>query len=279
MKNFSGVSTALITPFYNGQLDVASLEKLIQFQVENGVDGFVLSGTTGESPTITASEKEKLYQVAKAHVPKNFPLIFGTGWNSTQKTIDESRWAEKLGADAILVVVPYYNKPPQRGLFQHFMAIADSVEIPTILYNVPSRTITSLELDTIKKLSEHPKIIGIKEASGNTQFAHQIRQSCGSEFLLLSGDDGTYSEFLNQGGDGVISVASHIIPEAMKKNQIAQHKDLIDLLFTEANPIPVKMALYLMGVIKSPELRLPLVTLNETGTEKLKLEMQRKNLL
>lgn len=279
MKSFSGVITALVSPFNKGDLDIKSLEKLIQFQIENGIDGFVLSGTTGESPTLTTAEKEKMYQVTKALVPKNFPVIFGTGLNSTQKTIEESRWAEKLGADAVLVVVPYYNKPPQRGLLEHFKAVADSVEIPTILYNVPSRTITALELDTIKKLSEHPKIIGIKEASGNIQFAQQIRNSCGSEFLLLSGDDGTYADFMNHGGDGVISVASHIIPQAMKKAQIQPHKELIDLLFCEANPIPVKMALYLMGLLSSPELRLPLVTLGETNTEKLKTEMLRKKVL
>jgi 4-hydroxy-tetrahydrodipicolinate synthase len=175
--------------------------------------------------------------------------------------------------------VPYYNKPPQRGLFEHFKAVADAVNIPTILYNVPSRTITALEIETIKKLSEHPKIIGIKEASGNIQLAHQIRQTCGEEFLLLSGDDGSYEAFVSAGGDGVISVASHIIPGPMKKINLAGYKELIDLLFIEANPIPVKMALYLMGIIKSPELRLPLVSLSEQGSDKLKSEMKKRGLI
>lgn len=279
MKKFKGVITALITPFEKGAIDFASMEKLIQMQIKMGVSGFVINGTTAESPTLNKQEKKQIFEFVKSKVPKEFPLIMGTGSNSTEETIQASKDAEKMGADALLVVVPYYNKPPQRGLLEHFKAVADSVQIPTILYNVPSRTITALELDTIKKLSEHPKIIGIKEASGNISFASDIRKACGESFILLSGDDGTYDDFVKAGGDGVISVASHIIPQAMDRKKATEYKELIDLLFVEANPIPVKKALQLMKIIKSSECRRPLVELLESNTQKLSKAMQNKGLI
>jgi len=279
MKNFKGVFSALITPFDQGQVDFVSLKKLVDFQLEKGIQGFVINGTTAESPTLEAFEREKIFKEIKSWVPAKFPLIMGTGSNSTSKTIQESKEAEKIGADGILVVVPYYNKPPQRGLLEHFKAVADATQIPNILYNVPSRTITFLELETIKKLSEHPNIFGIKEASGNIELAKQIRQSCGESFSLLSGDDGTYDDFMAAGGNGVISVASMIIPEAMLKIRSKDYRELIDMLFIEANPIPLKKALQLMGIIKSAECRLPLVTLSETHAEKLKKMMKLKGLL
>lgn len=279
MKNFKGVLTALITPFQNQKVDFESLGRLVDFQIKEGVQGFVINGTTAESPTLTAPEREKIFQFVRERVGKNFPLVMGTGSNSTVKTVEESKEAERLGADAILVVVPYYNKPPQRGLLEHFKAVADATNIPNILYNVPSRTITFLELETIKKLSEHPNILGIKEASGNIEFDQQIRKSCGESFLLLSGDDGTYDEFMAAGGDGVISVASHILPKAMLEKRARENRDLIDMLFVEANPIPVKKALHLMGLIQSPECRLPLVTLADVHADKLKKLMKQKGLL
>lgn len=279
MKNFKGVITALITPFEKGEVDYPSLEKLIKFQLEKKISGFVINGTTAESPTLKKHEKKEIFSFVKSKVPSNFPLIMGTGSNSTEDTKEAAREAEKMGADAQLVVVPYYNKPPQRGLFEHFKAVAESVQIPTILYNVPSRTITSLELETIKKLSAHPLIIGIKEASGNIEFAREIRKACGESFVLLSGDDGTYDEFMGIGGDGVISVASHIIPEDMILQRAKMNKELIDLLFVEANPIPVKKALYLMGIISSGECRLPLVELSDANTQRLLRSIQSKGLL
>lgn len=279
MKNFKGVITALITPFQNGEVDYKSLERLVDFQIKEGVQGFVINGTTAESPTLTASERAGIFRFIKERVSSDFPLIMGTGSNSTAKTIEESKDAEKLGADAILVVVPYYNKPPQRGLLEHFKAIADATQIPNILYNVPSRTITFLELETIKKLSEHPNVLGIKEASGNIELDQQIRKACGESFLMLSGDDGTYDEFMAAGGDGVISVASHIMPQVMRDQKARENRELIDLLFVEANPIPVKKALHLMGIIQSPECRLPLVTLADVHAEKLKKMMKQKGLI
>lgn len=279
MKKFSGVITALITPFKSGSVDFQSLEKLVDFQLRSGVQGFVINGTTAESPTLKAHEVREIFDFIKPRVPKSFPLIVGTGSNSTEQTIQNSKEAERMGADAILVVVPYYNKPPQRGLLEHFKTVAESVHIPTILYNVPGRTITSLEIETIQKLSQHPNIIGIKEASGNIEFAKELRKVCGQSFLLLSGDDGTYDDFCKVGGDGVISVASHLAPEIMIHKKATENKELIDALFMEANPIPVKRALQLMKIISSAELRLPLVEMSEVGTEKLKKIMKQKGLL
>jgi 4-hydroxy-tetrahydrodipicolinate synthase len=293
MKNLKGTFTALLTPFKNGAIDFASLDKMMEHQLENGVDGFVINGTTAESPTLTNSEKEELFKHARKFCGDKVPLIMGTGSNSTAQTIEDSKKAEKLGADAILVVVPYYNKPPQRGLFQHFKVVAESVKIPTILYNVPGRTITSLEAKTIGDLSKVTGVVGIKEASGKIDFATEIIKACGSGFVMLSGDDGTYVDFLAAGGHGVISVASHVIPRQMvqwkkwaeageiakAKADIAKYNDLINLLFVEANPIPVKKAVQLMGLVASAEMRLPLVELSPEHTEKLQLEMKKVGLL
>jgi 4-hydroxy-tetrahydrodipicolinate synthase len=280
MKKMNGVMTALITPFENGNVDYASLENLVQQQVKSGgIDGFVINGTTAESPTITEEERKEIFSFVREIVPAQFPLVLGTGSNSTQKTIEDSREAERLGADAVLVVVPYYNKPPQRGLLEHFKAVASATQAPVILYNVPSRTITSLELETIRRLSEHPNIIGIKEASGDIEFAKQIRQACGKNFLMLSGDDGTYDDFMGAGGDGVISVASHILPLEMKEVRASSKKSIIEALFTEANPIPLKMALKLMGVIKSAECRLPLTELALDKTESLRTLLKKEGLI
>ena len=279
MKKFSGVITALVTPFKNQKVDYSSLESLVQQQLASGINGFVINGTTAESPTVTPAERREIFSFVKQRVPSNFPLILGTGSNSTQQTIEDSKEAEKMGADAVLVVVPYYNKPPQRGLLEHFKSVASAINIPVILYNVPSRTITSLEIETIKRLSEHPNILGIKEASGNIEFAKQIRSLCGESFLLLSGDDGTYDEFIAAGGDGVISVASHIIPREMKEARAKTKKELIDALFSEANPIPVKKALQLMNVIASDECRLPLVSFAAEKTEDFKAVLKKEGLI
>ncbi len=285
--------TALITPFMGGKIDFESFKKLIHLQLESGVQGFIINGTTAESPTLIGSEVTELFLVAKKIVGNQVPLIVGTGTNSTANTIKHSIEAEKLGADGILVVVPYYNKPPQLGLFKHFSSVAQAVSLPLIMYNVPSRTITALELETIRKLSEVPNIVGIKEASGVMTFCSEIRESCSSEFTLLSGDDGTYVDFLNQGGNGVISVASHIIPKQMRnwkemcdkgqvqeaKQDLSKYKTLIDLLFCEANPIPLKWILNRMEIIKSKELRLPLVPLPENKGRQIEAELKKVGLL
>jgi 4-hydroxy-tetrahydrodipicolinate synthase len=293
MKNFKGTFTALLTPFKNGKIDYASLDKMVKHQLENGVDGFVINGTTAESPTLTEAEKTELFKHARKLVGPSVPLIMGTGSNDTAKTIEDSKKAEALGADAILVVVPYYNKPPQRGLYAHFKTVAESVKIPTILYNVPGRTITSLAAETVADLAKVHGVIGIKEASGKMDVAEQIIKACGKDFVMLSGDDGTYVDFLNCGGHGVISVASHVIPKQMvqwkkwvqdgklaeAKADIQKYMNLIDLLFVEANPIPVKKAVQLMGLVDSAEMRLPLMELTPEHTEKLKIEMKKVGVL
>lgn len=278
INKFSGAITALITPFKNGSIDFVSFERLVKMQVQKGIQGFVINGTTAESPTLTQSEVEQLFYQAKA-IAKNLPIIVGVGSNSTEATIASARKAEKWGADAVLVVVPYYNKPPQRGLFAHFKAVADSINIPVILYNVPGRTITALELGTIVQLSNHPNIVAIKEASGNLDFATRIHQECASKLQLLSGDDESYEGFLKCGGQGIISVASHLIPEAFVKGQIEPYLSLIQACYIEANPIPIKMALYLMGVIDSPECRLPLVTALDSTQKRLQTELAKHGLL
>lgn len=293
MKNFKGTFTALITPFKNEKIDFASLDRLLKHQLDGGVEGFVVNGTTAESPTLTSSEIAELFKHIRQFCGAGVPLIMGTGSNNTAKSIEDSKKAEDLGADAVLTVVPYYNKPPQRGLYEHFKAIATSVKIPTILYNVPGRTITGLNPETVGDLCKVPGVIGIKEASGKMDLAQEIIKHCGKDFVMLSGDDGTYVEFLGCGGHGVISVATHVIPRQMvqwkkwvSEGQISQaradiekYMNLINLLFVEANPIPVKKAVQLMGLIDSASLRLPLVELAPEHTEKLKAEMKRVGVL
>ncbi len=293
MKNLKGTFTAIVTPFSEGKVDVVSFEKLLKQQLDAGIDGFVINGTTAESPVLNEKEKHSIFEIAQKFTGGKSTLIMGTGSNDTAKTIEDSQKAEKLGADAVLVVVPYYNKPPQRGLYKHFKKVAESIAIPTILYNVPGRTITALQTDTIKALSEIKGIRGIKEASGKIDFATEIVKSCGKDFVMLSGDDGTYVEFLNIGGHGVISVATHIIPKQMvqwkkwkesgeiekARQDIQKYMRLIDLLFVEANPIPVKMALHFMGILASAELRLPLVEMDANLAKDLKAEMQKAGVL
>ncbi len=285
--------TALITPLNNNKIDMNSFERLVRHQLENGVEGFVINGTTAESPNISKEERQDLYACANELSGNQIQLVVGTGSNSTEKTIQETQQAQEMGADAALIVVPYYNKPPQRGLYQHFKTVAENVDIPIILYNVPGRTITHLTIETIVQLSKIRNIIGIKEASGNIDLAKQIHQQCGDDFVLLSGDDGSYVDFLKAGGHGVISVATHVIPQQMiqwkkwvqtQQSELAEkdfliYKKIIDLLFMEANPIPVKKACELMKIVDSAELRLPLMELESNNTETLKLELKKLGII
>lgn len=283
---FKGVISAVITPFKNGELDLVSYKRLIVDQLDKGINGFVVNGTTGESPNLTWDEVEQLFHATKKVADNSVPIIIGTGTNSTKTTIEKTKKAKALGADAALVVTPYYNKPPQRGMVQHFSAVADSSDLPLILYNVPGRTASNLEFGTIKELSQHPNIIGIKEASGNTDFGRQIVLA-NEGFVVGSGDDDTCMELAMIGGQSVISVVSQVIPKemvtlferAMKRERSAlkdyeRYRKLNSLLFVEANPIPVKMALHLMGLIDSPELRLPLVELAEKHKAELTKELK-----
>lgn len=279
MKEFKRVYSAVITPFLKGDVDYSSYKKLIEYQLKSGIQGFVVNGTTGESPTLSWDEVEKLFLVTKEICPSDVKVILGTGSNSTKKTAENNIRAAKLGADAVLVVVPYYNKPTQTGLLEHFKEVANAASIPNILYNVPGRTVTSLDVETIQKLSQHPQILGIKEASGKIDFDQQIHKKCGDQFVLLSGDDGTYEEFLAIGGHGCISVASMIAPQNILTGKTKAIKNVIDALFIEANPIPIKYALYLKGIIQSPECRLPLTTLSDGAQKTLKAVLEKEGLL
>lgn len=282
MKKFSGVITALVTPFRGGEIDYKSLANLLDDQLAANIDGLVVLGTTGESPTVESTERVQLWRFIKDRVGTKAPLIMGTGTNSTSSTIQLTQLAEELGADAALVVTPYYNKPPQRGLVQHFTKVAEAVNIPILLYNVPSRTITSLDLDTIIHLSKLERIVGIKEATGNMELGKSIHRSCQQDFLLTSGDDATFLHLAAVGGAGVISVLSNLAPRAMKRmweevNNGAQaevifapYRPLNEYLYCEANPIPIKRALAEKGLLASDELRLPLISLPEDKSQHLK---------
>jgi 4-hydroxy-tetrahydrodipicolinate synthase len=281
MKNdYSGIWTALITPFENQKIDYESLKNLISFQEEAGIKGLVINGTTAESPTLETEEIQKIYEFVR----KNFSgsVVLGTGSNCTHKTIKMTKLAKKWEADGALVVTPYYNKPTQVGIIAHFKAIAKEVDIPVILYNVPSRTITSMEVSTVKTLSEISNIVGIKEAQGNMDYSKKVFESVDSGFQILSGDDVTCFDQNLLGGVGVISVISHLIPEkyvsfdqsSQKKDEsykieFNKYKNLLKELYNVSNPIPVKMALKKMGLIKSAELRLPLTELDLENSNKL----------
>ncbi len=288
MKKITGVFTALITPFQKGEVDFTSLKNLLRSQLDSGIQGFVVNGTTAESPCLSGQEREEIFNFVFTEVSGQVPVIMGTGTNSTEETIVRTEEASVLGAAAALVVVPYYNKPPQQGLWAHFKRVAEYSKIPIILYNVPSRTIAKLEIDTILKLTREKNIVGIKEASGDLHLAEKIKTGAPKEFSLLSGDDASFSHLLNAGGDGIISVASHLFPKefvALQSRESDADKkfedklETINNLYLEANPIPVKMALYLMGIIASPELRLPLVTMSDELVPKLKMSMLESGLL
>lgn len=274
MKLFEGVYTALITPFYKGKLDVESLEKIVDNQLSAGVAGFIVNGTTAESPTLTQVERMMILELVKNKAKGKAKVIFGSGSNSTESTVSASRAAEEAGADGLLVVVPYYNKPPQRGLYEHFVRVANSVSLPIMLYNVPGRTVTSLSVDTIRQLSAVKNIVAIKEATGKLDFGQEVIDAVPTDFVVSSGDDETCLDLRTLGGRGVVSVCSHIIPRLMTKwfhstsaasdkEEFLKIKPMISDLYITSNPIPVKYAMHILGLAKSDEVRLPLCTLDE----------------
>jgi 4-hydroxy-tetrahydrodipicolinate synthase len=290
---FGPLITAMVTPFTpDGAVDYARAEELAQRLVENGSTGLVLSGTTGESPTLTPEEKLELYRRVKQAV--NVPIIANTGDNETAFSIEFSREAEKAGVDALLLVVPYYNRPSQEGLYRHFKAIADAVELPCVLYNVPARTARNLEPSTVARLAEVKNIIGVKEASGDLAQVGRIRNLCGERFLMWSGNDGDVLPFIAVGGQGVISVMSHVAGKAMRRMMDAywkgdwasardEHLKLLpvaDALFpvNSPSPAPVKAALQLQG-FDCGGLRLPLVEATEADVETLRQAMTAAGLL
>lgn len=289
---FKGAITALVTPFKNGNLDVNALKKLIEFQVEKGIDGIVPCGTTGEAPTLSYEEHKKVIELTVKYVKKRVPVIAGTGANSTEEAIELTEFAKKAGADGALLVCPYYNKPSQEGLYRHFKKIAETVDIPIILYNIPGRTGINMLPETVVRLSRIPNIVGIKEASGSLEQVTEIIKNTDKDFVVLSGDDSLTLPMLSLGGRGVISVASNIIPDRItkmvtlylnKKVEEArkihyEYYDFMKAMFIETNPVPVKTAMGMMKMI-DPEVRLPLCEMTEANLNKLKAVLQRYNLL
>ena len=294
MQVLNGSLVALITPMLkNGEVDFISLGKLIDWHIDEGTNGIVSVGTTGESATVNVNEHIKIIEYTVKHVNKRIPVIAGTGANSTSEAIDLTKEASDLGADFSLIVTPYYNKPTQKGLIEHYFKLADSAAIPQILYNVPSRTACDLLPSTAKVLSDHENIVGIKEAVNEKERIKELIDIGKSKqnFKIFSGDDPTFFDFLKMGGDGVISVAANVIPRSISsicrhvsENNISQAKklnednnNLYELLFVESNPIPVKWIAYKMGLVEN-SIRLPLTILDEQYqeniiSEMLKLEM------
>ena len=280
---FKGAIVAIVTPFKNGKVDEEALRELIEFQITNGTDGIVPCGTTGESPTLSHDEHDRVIEITINAVKKRVPVIAGTGSNSTAEALRLTKHAYDAGADGALIVAPYYNRPTQEGIYQHFKTIAESVHIPIIPYNIPSRTGVNITPEMVAKLAKIKNIVGIKEASGSINQMSDIIDLCGDDFAVLSGDDVFTLPLMAIGGKGIISVASNIVPADMAAlvdafdakdmdKAKALHKkmsQLFDVLFIEVNPTPVKAALALMGKIKY-EYRLPLCKMNETNLEKLR---------
>ena len=291
---FKGSIVALITPFKDGKLDEKSLKRLIDFHVENGTDAILVAGTTGESATLTFSEHEDLIKMSVDLADKRIPIIAGTGANATHEAIELTKTAEKYGADASLQIVPYYNKPTQEGIYQHFKAISEETNIPLILYNIPSRTGTDMLPETFARLySDFPNIIGIKEATGKVSRVSEMINLTNEDVVILSGDDSLTLPMMSVGAKGVISVANNIIPkdiaemcklalngnfsEALKIHN--KYWKLFKVLFIETNPIPVKTTAYLMGLIDDLELRLPLYYMNKDNEKQLKAVLKEYGLI
>ena len=288
MKNclFTGAATALVTPFLDGAVNYPLLEQLLRRQVEAGIEAVVIAGTTGESPTLSDDEKLELFSRAKEYVGDACKIIAGTGSNSTVHTITLSMAAEKCGVDALLVVTPYYNKTTPEGLFAHFASVAHSVNIPIILYNVPSRTGMDIPVEVYRRLSQIPNMIGTKEASTDVSKVTKILRACGPDFTVWSGNDDLITPIMALGGKGVISVLSNILPiqtQAMAKAALdgdfdtasalqTELQPLIELLFCEVNPIPVKAAMKLLGY-DCGSCRLPLTNLSEENRKRLAAEL------
>ena len=291
---FKGSIVALITPFKDGKLDEKSLKRLIDFHVENGTDAILVAGTTGESATLTFSEHEDLIKMSVDLADKRIPIIAGTGANATHEAIELTKTAEKYGADASLQIVPYYNKPTQEGIYQHFKAISEETNIPLILYNIPSRTGTDMLPETFARLySDFPNVIGIKEATGKVSRVSEMINLTNEDVVILSGDDSLTLPMMSVGAKGVISVANNIVPKdiaemcklALKGNfeeALKIHNKywkLFKVLFIETNPIPVKTAAYLMGLTDDLELRLPLYYMNKDNEKQLKTVLKEYGLI
>lgn len=283
MALFKGSGVAIVTPFTNEGIDFDKLGELIEWHISSGTDAIIICGTTGEASTMTDDEKKAAYRFTVKKVAKRIPVIAGTGSNNTKHSIELSKYAESVGCDGLLCVTPYYNKTTQKGLIEHYAAIADSVNIPIIIYNVPGRTGLNVLPDTLKKLSFHKNIAGVKEASGNISQVVEIGTFCNENFAMYSGNDDQVVPLLSVGGIGVISVVANIAPKEMHDMVMSyldgdvKHamelqlkiKPLNDALFCEVNPIPVKTAMNLLGH-EVGELRLPLTSMSDKNLDFLK---------
>jgi len=291
---FKGAITAIITPFdENGNVDEQALRQLVEFQIKNNIDGIVPCGTTGESPTLSHEEHHKVVEIVIDAVNGRVPVIAGTGSNSTKEAIELTKTAAEARADGSLQVCPYYNKPTQEGLYRHFSAIAKSVDIPIIIYNIKGRTAVNIETKTLARLAkDHSNIVGVKEASGDINQMQEVLDTLPKSFTVLSGDDNMVFDLMSRGGKGVISVASNIIPKEMHEftsfmlnGETEKAKELNEKLmplfkamFIETNPIPVKTALALKGMIKE-SFRLPMCEMAEENKEKLRKILEEMKIL
>ena len=283
---FKGSNVALVTPFKNNKLDVDNYIELIHFHIKNGTNGLVPAGTTGESPTLSHEEHEKVIELCINETKGKIPVIAGTGSNSTEEAISLTKHAERAGADAALLVTPYYNKPTQEGLYQHYKAINDSCGIPMIIYNIPSRSVIDITVDTMARLFELKNIVGVKDATGILDRVNQQKEKMGSDFIQLTGEDANVLEFNKRGGIGCISVTANIAPKlcsdfqkfslSKNNNEIKEAERINDLLqpvhkslFIESNPSPVKYAAKLLNLC-SDEVRLPLVKVTNSTKESIK---------
>jgi 4-hydroxy-tetrahydrodipicolinate synthase len=296
-KTISGSMPAVVTPMFDdGSLDYASLRSLLDWHVSEGTDGIVIVGTSGESPTVSVDEHCELIRVTVDHIAGRIPVIAGTGGNSTAEAIALTEFAKKVGADASLQVVPYYNKPTQEGMYAHFKKIAESVDLPMILYNVPGRTVADLAGETVVRLAGVPGIIAIKDATGSLErgsiLMNDLKRAGHSDFSVFSGDDLTAAMLMLMGGKGNISVTANVAPKLMHELCVAAMSDDVKrtreiqyqlltvhkAMFTEANPIPVKWALYEMGKITAG-IRLPLTPLSASLREPLKAALKQADLI
>ncbi|MEK9629700.1 MAG: 4-hydroxy-tetrahydrodipicolinate synthase [Nitrospinota bacterium] len=289
---FEGSFVAIITPFKNGKVDAKALKGLIEFHIENGTNGIVPCGTTGESATLNHQEHEEVIRITVETCEGRVPVLAGTGSNSTQEAIELTLSAQNIGADGALLITPYYNKPTQEGLYQHFAAVAKETKLPIVLYNVPGRTSVNMLPSTVARLSKIKNIVGIKEASGNLVQVSEIIQSCGPDFEVISGEDALTWPILALGGKGVISVTANLVPDKMARLCKAalegdmetakkEHYNLLklsDIMFIETNPIPVKAALAIMGRIDN-EFRAPLCPPSENNLAALQTVLEEYSLV
>ena len=284
MSIFRGAFVAIVTPFIDGQIDEQGLIDLIEFHIANGTHGIVPCGTTGESATMTHEEHHRVVDLTVKTVNGRVPVVAGSGSNSTAEAIDLTRHAKDAGVDGVLLVSPYYNRPSQEGLYQHYKAVAEAVDVPMILYNVPSRTSSNVLPATVARLAEIDNIVGIKEASGSLNQVSEVIMLCPDDFAVMSGDDFTSMATVLVGGTGVISVTSNVAPrdmadmmEAALAGDVAKANELhyklfplMQAMFYDSNPVPAKTSLQLMGKIKSASPRLPLCSMDDASLAKLK---------